>query len=242
MSSSVSDPLARQMARQLGVSADGGQRFRLDLEVQRRRQANRPNHSQGVFVESAVRVADGPKQSPGQVRASAVRVDEERFLARPAAPGHGVDGEVAPGQVLLDRIAELDAVGVAVIRVRDVAAERGYLVLGAGMTHDHGPEPVLVQRAREQALDPVRRRVRRQVPIRGFAAEQRVAQAAAHDIGGVPASPESGQQLAQPGQESPAPMPAPAPRPPRPRDQWPRKRYERQLPLRSSRRYGVKSE
>ena len=150
-------------------------------------------------MESSVRIADRPKKSASQVLAPAVRIDEARLLARLAAPGHGVDGEVAPGQVLLDRIAELDTVGVAVIRVRDVTPERRDLVLGTSLAHDHGPEAVLVQRVREEALNAVRRRVGREVPIRRLAAEQRVAQAAAHCVGGVSASMESGQQLGDRG-------------------------------------------
>ena len=189
------DPLARQMARQFGIPTDRGQSFGLDLEAQRRRQSNRSNHPQGIFVESAVRVADGSKQSSGKVRPAAVRVDETRVLVRLAAPGHSVDREVAAGQVLLDRIPELDAVGVAVVGVRDVATKRGYLVLGLGVAHDHRPETVLVQRPGEEALDPVRTGVGGQIPIRGVTAEQCVAQTAAHDKCGVSASPESGQQL-----------------------------------------------
>ena len=51
----------------------------------------------------------------------------------------------------------------------------------------HGPEPVLVDRAREQLHDPLRQRVGREVPVRGLAAQERVAQRPADDERRVPA-------------------------------------------------------
>jgi hypothetical protein len=73
-----------------------------------------------------------------------VRIHERLVLLRPSAPGHRVHREVAPGKVLLDRSAELDDVGPAVVRVRRVAPKGGDLVLVGTVADDDGPESILV--------------------------------------------------------------------------------------------------
>jgi len=197
-----SPTLGRGAARSLSSSAairsptDGAParrsgRWKPAFPPRSRSQASPPGEPPGPFSGRLRGICGPGRRRPEAAAGPGPRARREgRRTAIPHSacrPGHGV--------TVKSRRARSSSIEsptrrcrVAVIRVRDVAAERGYLVLGVGMTHDHGPEPVLVQRAREQALDPFRRRVRRQVPIRGLAAEQRVAQAAAHDICGVPAS------------------------------------------------------
>ena len=62
--------------------------------------------------------------------------------------------------------------------------------MAAGVPHDHRTEPVLVDGAREQLLDPLGRGVRREIPVGRLAAQQGVAQAAADHIRGLAAMPE----------------------------------------------------
>ena len=92
--------------------------------------------------------------------------------ARIGAPRHRVDREVAAGEVGLDRVPELDAVRAPEVGVVVVLAEgRDLDVAVVGRPDRDRPEPVLVDRAREQRLDPVRAGVRREIPVERFAAQ-----------------------------------------------------------------------
>src|ERR1035437_409235 len=137
------------MRRQCGIAAYCSQRFGFDFELERCGQTNGPNHSQGVLAEPAIRLANGPQEAAGKIVSTAVRVNEPGLLAGSGAPGHRVHGEIAPGQVLFDRVAELDGVRMAEVRVRNVAPEGGDLVMTAGVAHDHRTEPVLIEGTRE---------------------------------------------------------------------------------------------
>ena len=97
------------------------------------------------------RVPDGTQDPGADVEDAAVRIDERRGVARAGAPGHRVDGEVAAGQVDLDGVAELDPVRPAEVGVVVVGPE-GRDLEGLAVAPDgDGPEPVLVDGARERA-------------------------------------------------------------------------------------------
>src|SRR5439155_6705173 len=108
---------------------------------------------------------DGSQSSPGNVGAAVEWVDEAWLLAagRPLhgwgvslpgrarrPPGHRVHGEVASGEVGLERRSELDPVRSAEVGVVVVAAERRDLVGLAAAPDRDGPEPVLVDGARKE--------------------------------------------------------------------------------------------
>jgi hypothetical protein len=111
-----------------------------------------------------------------------------------------------------------------------VAAEGRDLEHLAAMAHRDRPEPVLVDRPREQLDDPLGQRVRREVPVGRAPAEHHVAQGTSDDVGGVARGPEGLEQLAGGGRDRPLDGGRGL------RQLRPRKRYERQASLCSSER------
>ena len=165
------DPLARQMLGKVSVATDGGQSRGLDFEVERCGQPHGSDHPEGVLAEPAIGLTDRSKKPERKVIPTAVRVDKGGLSAGSGTPGHRVHGEIASGQVFLDRLAELDGVRMAEVRVRNVAPEGGDFVLATGLTHDHGAEPILVEGVREELLDALGRGVGGQVPVGRLAAQ-----------------------------------------------------------------------
>ena len=107
-----------------GVVAYGPLRDRFDGEVKACRDAHRPQQAQGIFIEASVGVAHGADQPGGQIALAVGRVDQPGHGPWPsAAPGDGVDGQVAAGQILEDVTAEGDAVGATMIGVAMITTE-----------------------------------------------------------------------------------------------------------------------
>ena len=109
------------------------------------------------------------------------------------APGHRVDREVAPGEVELDRVAELDPVRPAEVGVVVVGAEGRDLDLGdVGVVgaHRDRAERVLVDGTREQRRASARAVRRWRGPSPWPAGRAGVAQRTAHDVRGMPAGPQ----------------------------------------------------
>ena len=103
---------------------DPGERLRLDPEAERRRETDGAEHPERVFLEPRPRVADRPQQPTAEVALAAVRVDETGCVTGGGPPGDGVDGQVAPVQVSIDRVGELDAVRPPVVGIGMVGAQR----------------------------------------------------------------------------------------------------------------------
>ncbi len=144
--------------------ADPGQRRRL----RPRTRASSASRTARIIrsASSSNRVAGSPTARRTRAPASSAppygSIERGR-LARPGAPGHRVDREVAARQVELDRVAELDPVRAAEVGVVVVGPEgRDLEVLAVAPDRDR-PEPVLVDGAREE-LDDLARAVR---PRRG---------------------------------------------------------------------------
>jgi hypothetical protein len=190
------DALAGQVAHEVRVRLDAGQRGGLDGEAERRRQPDGSDHPQRVLLEAGLRVADRAQRSRGDVVPSAVRVHEGRLASGAGAPGNGVGGEVPTGQVDLDHVTELHAMRPPEVGVVVVRAERGDLVQLPGVTDDHRAERVLVDRVGEDRDDLLGPSIGRQVPVERVAAQEDVAQRATHDVGGVAGPPERRHQLA----------------------------------------------
>ena len=95
----------------------------LDLEAEAAGEAHGPQHAQGVLVESELRGAHGANQTRPEVRKAVKRVEKAPL----GVIGHGVDGEVAPGQVERDVVDEGDLVGMASVGVGALDAVGGDL-------------------------------------------------------------------------------------------------------------------
>ena len=124
-------------------------------EPERRREPDGPDHPERVLLEPGARVADRAEHA-GDARRRARRTgptNAGRF-ARSRAPGHRVDREVAARQVELDGVAELDAVRSPEVGVVVVGPEGRDLEDLAVAPDGDGPEPVLVDGAREELDEP----------------------------------------------------------------------------------------
>jgi hypothetical protein len=196
------DALAREMLDELGAVADRRQRRRLDLEPERRRQPHRAHHPQRVLAEASRRVADGTEGTDGQVLAAPERIDEARFAAGLRAPRDRVHGEIASRKVELDRVAELDPVGAAIVGVLMIGSESRDLDLTdcAVVRPDRdGPELVLVDRAGKEFRGHLGQRRARQIPVLGGAIQQRVAQRATDHVRGVAGGPQRPKEIVDGG-------------------------------------------
>ncbi len=147
----------------------------VDIELERGRQAHGADHPQCVLLEPCRRLADGAQDPRACVEGAAVRVDERVGLSRAPAPGHGVHREIATSQVLLDRLAELDVMRTAEVRVVMVDAEGRDLEVLAIAPDGHRPELVLVDGVREERDDLLGECLRGKVPVVGLAPQDDVA-------------------------------------------------------------------
>ena len=195
-SSSIATRSPGEVGGERRARGDRRERRGLDLEAERRGEAHRPEHPQRVLLEPRARVADRAQRPRGRVREPAERVDQARRLARRRAPGHRVDGEVAAGEVGLERRPELDPVGPPEVGVVVLAPERRDLVLGLAPPHRHRPERVLVRGVGEDGERLVGQRVGREIPVLRRLAQRRVAERPADDVHGVSGTPQRGHQLA----------------------------------------------
>ena len=112
------DPLRGDVLQKLPLLVDGLRRRGLDLQLQRRREAEPPEDAQGVLPEAPARLPHAAEPPPLQVRPAPEGVPE----LSPEVHGHGVDGEVPAGQVLLQGAGEGHRVRTAVVAVLPVDA------------------------------------------------------------------------------------------------------------------------
>ena len=124
-----------------------------------------------------------------------MRIDERGLRPGRPAPRDRVDREVAPGEVDLHRVAELDAMGPPEVGVVVVGTERRHLVQVTPVADHDGPERVLVDGIREDLEDLVGPRIGGQIPVERRPAEQGVAQRAADDVRGMPGRPQEPHDL-----------------------------------------------
>ena len=146
----------------------------------------------------SIRSASSRKRAPGSPTARRIPAARSarpphRSTTAPGSPsassgiGHRVHGEVAPREVLVERVAEGDVVGTPMVGVGAVAPERGDLVDAVVERHGHRPEAVLVAGTREEGEEAIGPGVGRHVPVQGRRAAQQVADAAADQVGLVAA-------------------------------------------------------
>ena len=172
---------------------------------------------------------------PGPRRiAGGWRLDNRRRCWR--TPGHRIDREVPPLEVRLDRVPELDVMRPPVVRVLVVGPERRHLIpIRAGRDEDRS-EAVFIDRPVELRLDLRWPGVGGHVPVERLPPEHDVAQRPADDVGRVARGPQPSEELEDGvGRADLHGRPDGG-------QFRPRNRYVRQVSLRSSARYGVKSE
>ena len=168
----------------------------VDLHVEERREAHRAQHPQRVLAEALVRLADGPQDARLEIALTPEEVHELAGRAvLPGSPGHRVHREVAARQVLPERVGERDVIGAAMVGVAGFDAVGRDLDLVVARSDDHRAEAIGVERLREELLDLLRCRVRRDIPVLRIDAADRVAHAAADDVRRVPGLLERGDDL-----------------------------------------------
>ena len=181
----VADPLAGDDLEAAAALADGGQGLGGRDELQLGGEAGRPQHPQRVVLERHLRAGRGAQALGRQVAEAAVGVDE-RAVGQPH--GHRVDGEVAPGQVLVDRAAEGD-LGLARVLAVGVGAEGGDLQPEVALADPDGavahplqPHPVAPAAGPDDGQDLVGGGVGGQVDVGRGAVEQGVAHRPADQV------------------------------------------------------------
>jgi hypothetical protein len=150
---------------------------RLDGEAEAAGEPDGAERAQAILAQARRRIAHRPHDAPGQISEAVERIVEH---ASRGAEGDGVDGEVAPREVVVQRRAELH-LGVAPVGAH-VATEGRHLVHHAvAVEHaDRAELDALRHRAAEEAAHDVRRRRRGQVPVERRVPQHRVAHRAAH--------------------------------------------------------------
>src|SRR3989344_3255033 len=180
----VSNALLRDELEKSRKFPRGGGGLRFDLETEVSGEAHPRQEPEGVLAEARLRVAHRPQYILLDVLLAAERVD---VLSALETARDRVHGKVAPLEVLFDRLCECDLVRMALVGVFPLFAERRDFDhfetrIRALRLHAHGPERILVDAFREERLHLLRSGVGRDVPILRFAAEQKVAETAAHKV------------------------------------------------------------
>jgi hypothetical protein len=87
------------LAEGVDLQGDGGEGVALDAQVQHRGEPDRAEAAQAVFGEAPARISDAAEQARLEISLASERIHE--FEPR-RVEGHGVDREVAPGQIFHD--------------------------------------------------------------------------------------------------------------------------------------------
>ena len=152
-----------------------------DGEVQLRGEAGAAHHAQRVVGEGVLRCAGRADDAGGEVREAAVRVDEH---AAGEADRHRADREVAAHEVVVQGVAErhdgLPRVRVVLLRPVCGDLDETVALAQADRAEPLADVPVGVGPSLDDGQDVVGAGVRREVQIGHVAAQQRVADRAAH--------------------------------------------------------------
>ncbi len=135
MRSSSEDPLARHLRERWQCGRDAGLRRGLEREAELRREPHGAHHAQPILGEAIDRDAHGAQHLRMEVGEATERIED--LLVRDVVRDR-VHGQIAPGEVFLERHAEHDRIRPARIGVRAFAAVRGHLdvALDAPARHD----------------------------------------------------------------------------------------------------------
>ena len=179
------NPLPGQILHQRGLGAHGALRFRFDGQTEPGGKPDAPENSQGILPEPGIGVAYGPEDAVFNVFRSAKGVG----IAPGGGPGHGIHGEIPPGQVLLNVGDEVHPVRVAVVRIGSLGAEGGDLHHAKVRDNAHGAVPhpgVHLGKPGKYRLGLLRQGAGAQVIVVGHNAHPVVPDTAAHGVGCKP--------------------------------------------------------
>ncbi len=181
------------------MALHGFERRRVDGQADLGGQAGGTEHAQRVLVEAGVWIPDRAQEAsvevdlaPGGIKETGlrgVRRGPPGCRRRPT-PGDGVDGEVAPSEVRERIVGEGHVVGTPMVGVPMVDAKGGHLNRNGRGQNQHRAEAVVVAATRKDTQQLVGGRVRGQVPVRGRAAEQPIADPASDEITGMAGTPQ----------------------------------------------------
>ena len=124
------NPLSGDVPQEFPVVVDARPCGRVNGKAQYRCEPQSPQNAQGILLKAAVRVTHAAQDAPLQVLPSAEGVPQ----LSPEVQRHGVDREVPPRQVLLQRAGEGDVLRppvVVVFAVHPVGGDLHRLVLHA---------------------------------------------------------------------------------------------------------------
>ena len=178
------DALCRHAGKVASPGVDSLGRAFFNAQPVDRRKPQRPQHAQRVLVKAALSLAHAADHPCAQILLPAEGIHQPLC----GMIGHGVDGEIPPGQVLPYIGDEGDAVGMAVIGIRAIYPKGGDLV--GHMVQHHGEGAVLQtgfhhMAAAEGSLHFLRRGRGADIPVLGEKPQQAVPDAPAHRIGPV---------------------------------------------------------
>ena len=128
------DALGGDVAQQGRTVFHSRRRLLLDGKAQHGGKAQAAQDPQSVLAESRFRIAHTAQKALFQVLPAAVEV----VYRTPQVHGHGVDGEVTPPQIFLQRVGKLHAVGAAMVGVGAVGTEGGHFKGLPILPHRHG--------------------------------------------------------------------------------------------------------
>ena len=114
-----------------GIAGRGGQ-----PEAQLRHEAHAPQRAETVLGEAFPRISHRPDHLAGEVGPASERIAK---LVPERVPGHGVHGEVTPGQVGLEVLVKGDPGRPAPVQVTLLPAEGGDLHPRPSLDDGHGP-------------------------------------------------------------------------------------------------------
>ena len=151
-----------------------GQRF--DAEAETRREPERAQGAQAILAHARLGIPDGAQHSRGEVALPAKWVAQ--FTQR-RGPCHRVDREVAAGQVIVERDAELD-VRMSAVGLHVAPEGRDLVEPAVPVEHAHGAMlDADWHRAHEEPLHLLRAGTRREIPVVVGVAEQGIPNRAA---------------------------------------------------------------
>ncbi len=175
-------PFRRNMRGQPRARLYRGSSGRFDVKSQLGGKPNRPQHAQGVLAEAVPGSAHTPDFFLPEISLPAERVDD----APASVKRHCVDGEITARKVFLKLRVECNAVRVPLIGIPPLAAEGGDLHLPSVQQHGDGAVPDAGRYGmRKEPHNLFRARRRGDIPVLRLPAQQVVAHAAAHGMGGV---------------------------------------------------------
>ena len=179
----------RQPAR---MPVDGRGGFRRNGKAKGGGKAQRAQHAQRVLFQAGRGISHTPYDAVLQILAAVEQIHQPALRRI----GHGVDGKIPPGKVCGQAFGKAHAVRVAAVAVGCLYAERCHLIGLPAL--QHGYRPVLQAGcphalARKQGHHLLRQGAGADVPIVRRGPAQRIAHAAAHHIGLVPAALQAAQ-------------------------------------------------